>query len=116
KNRGRAAARSMALAAASGEYISFLDDDDLFTPHRLELVHGPLSLCLIQMDDSAPLSLPPERSSKGWWAPTIGQPAIRRDLCPMFDDTLQSLEDFEWWIRVTQLASPTIIPRVGYIY
>ena len=36
ENRGRAAAAQAGVDAASGDYISFLDDDDLFAPEHLE--------------------------------------------------------------------------------
>lgn len=39
---GEAAARDAALAAARGEFVAFLDADDLFLPHHLELTVGYL--------------------------------------------------------------------------
>lgn len=41
KNVGASAARNLGIKASSGEYIAFLDDDDLWLPHRL-LVQVPV--------------------------------------------------------------------------
>lgn len=42
-NRNAAAARNTGTFCASGEFISFLDDDDHFEPNRLSAVEGPLA-------------------------------------------------------------------------
>lgn len=44
KNRGASAARNTGLFHSSGEWISFLDDDDYFEPNRLSAVEEILSL------------------------------------------------------------------------
>ena len=42
---GRCRAGNFALAAASGEWISYLDDDDLYAPEHLETIHQKKQIC-----------------------------------------------------------------------
>ena len=42
KNRGVVAARNRALAEATGEYVALLDSDDVYLPHKLEVLLAPL--------------------------------------------------------------------------
>ena len=43
ENRGRAAAAEAGIAAATGDYVSFLDDDDLAAPEHLTTLAGLVS-------------------------------------------------------------------------
>lgn len=42
-NGGEASARNTALDNVQGEYLAFLDADDVFLPHHLEVAHGRLA-------------------------------------------------------------------------
>ena len=43
ENRGRAAAAEAGVAAATGDYVAFLDDDDLAAPEHLATLAGLVS-------------------------------------------------------------------------
>ena len=58
-NQGPAVARNAGMAVAAGLYLAFLDDDDLYTPDRLELAQdglrrAPVALCWTRFHDQPP--------------------------------------------------------------
>ena len=126
-NGGPAAARNTGMDNARGRYITFLDDDDVYTPERLSLAlqglrHTPLSICWRgNVSDDRPvvnrvLDHRAYDTILEAEVPHLGQTAIQTILAPHFNERYQAAEDTEWWLRVSYLAPVTTIPRVGYLF
>jgi glycosyltransferase involved in cell wall biosynthesis len=125
-NRGEAGARNTGLREARGRYLIFLDDDDEFTPDRLELALEGLR--------SAPISICWRRGSDGTTGgnrflngrihdrilddliPQLGQVAFDRSLAPEFDEGYTGGTDTDWMLRLVERGPVRTFPRVGLVY
>jgi hypothetical protein len=116
------------VAAARGRYVTFLDDDDLYTPERLAMTlegfaRASVVICqsrIFGAERDTPRLL---RRLEGdvsdvireQLTPNIGQTAVERSEMVPFDERLRASADVEWWIRMAQRAHVTSVSGVGLV-
>ena len=140
-SRGPSAARNLGAAHARGDYLAFLDSDDLFLPHKLQLQAE-----LLERDPGAPLCHGNEIWMRGGKELRQQKKHQKRGgrifshclpMCRIspsasviqrrcfeelggFDEELEVAEDYELWLRLTcrhrvsLVPEPVIIKRGGH--
>ena len=126
-NGGSAIARNVGLTQARGEYVTFLDDDDLYAPSRLAVVDplvsndhvvvcGSSILGEVNGGASRELTGDVRNTILDSFVPHLGTVTVPRARCPLFAEEFRASQDVEWWLRLAQVLEVQTIQEVGYHY
>jgi glycosyltransferase involved in cell wall biosynthesis len=127
-NRGPAAARNQGLLVARAPFVAFLDDDDVWLPHKLRdqlRLFGEHPEAAVVLGYTAFQSLDP---ATGVWSDVaephllyhLGAGLFRREVFDRvgpFDAALQSSEDVDWFFRARDAGTGIVTsPRTVQIH
>lgn len=138
RSRGVASARNRGIAHATGEWLAFIDDDDLWAPRKLELQLSALrnqpgagwsTTTCVSVDTDFDLQLVRWAPAEADLTPTIfsgnvvpggGSGVVARrelvDRVGRFDEELSVLADWDLWIRLARAAPQAAVQAPSVVY
>ncbi len=130
--RGRAAAANAGIAASAGEWVAFLDDDDLYLANHLEVTLAAArreeavlayAACRLQREDGSgdeTFAVPFDREllQLANFIPTCSVAVSRSAVLEVggFDESLPYLEDWDLWLRLAAGRRFAFAPEVTSVY
>lgn len=136
-NGGQAKAKNKGIREATGEFIAFLDADDLWIPEKLErqlpyfdsdpelgVVHT--NFVLIR-PDGTPIGTPKRTYHDGWIADRLiidnfvnGMASVVRRECfekvGLFDESIPMGIDYDLWLRISPHYKFLFVDEKAYLY
>ena len=137
ENKGQASAKNCGLRAARGDFIAFLDADDMWSLDKLEkqlpvftehpeagLVHTNVMLIT---ESGEPLGSPQRSYPQGWISGDLlidnrvnGMASILRRECldrvGIFDESMSMGIDYDLWLRISAQYQILFLDEVTYFY
>ena len=139
ENYGVSTARNLGLAKSTGQYICFLDSDDLWPEHYLQIMIGKLekkteygaaysARTVLYSDGKSIKQCDPKRSKSGWITKNL---FIHKRLAPVhtsgtcflknvlqgfsFDEALRNGQDTDAWLRLSTKTKFLFVPDVAFV-
>ena len=123
ENQGPSAARNTGIVAAKGDFIAFLDSDDLYPSDKfaiqlntfandpsLEVVTGRIQYVSLDGAEDNPIDF--ESDDQTIIHVHLGSMLTRRSVFEnvgLFDTSLRFSEDVEWWMRVREKKTRFVV-------
>lgn len=123
--RGPSVVRNGLLAAAAGEWVATLDDDDLFQPHHLErlsretgdIIYGWCEVTGKPWNPNRHFNADELRQGNYIPATALIRTSLLRDLGGWHRDPRGGYEDWDLWLRALEAgAAFTCVPEITWTY